>query len=923
MTALTLDRFPEFYTLIHRAIGNGNRELHPWQKSLVSRVGEGADAYARIPSVIAPTGAGKSFITTLHLYLCAVSPSAPPRIVMVMPRRGLVDQMNEEATRIVEALSVSEEPLLVEVRDALRKRHLSPLTENDAEAPIAVVNTFRGGAGHKRPAEWADDPNICTILSATPHMAISTLLSRSFGFAPKRHAAYAGLFAIGTVMVFDEAHIQRQAVRTARSVAALVDEDSEWDSFTDQKLSVIEMTATPSPDMDTEIAVTIGETDVSDPCSHIAKVLTAPKIVEVVTVRQEASKVLTEHASDMRKAHSEGTVAVVVNTVGTALKVTKALRKEGYNVVPITGRVRGADRQALLDAYPGVLTSAGNPDVDIVVATQTIEVGIDADFVGMVTEVASGDALTQRFGRVNRHGKRSAPAPIIVTDTVEEGKSSGIYSADDLQEALQWLRSLEEGKASPLNLKDNPPPVRKPDRAVVEKFHRGDALRVLLNSGQTPAVYDSPEHWFSDSVDNRPETRILIRRGAEKLDLSARSALLSALRPQDEECWNVSASEAESVLKSLWNKAEDQGIYAIDIRKDNGDVVPFASAGSKDKPEYAEVGWSTVVIWAKSGVKMLDGGALVNKTTVAGIPAKDGKGVAYPVPPEQLVQRNGSSVPTTVYLLNEVPRPTAKDIEEAAELWGNSVDAPYWVAARKAASGGEDRGGFVLLGSRGDNGVPQWAVVVPYVTDDTDNPGSGDTLSSTTTSTAPVLLSNHRADVAAACAEVAEQCGITDYDMVEAVRLAGLYHDDGKAHSRFQKMLKTGFPRGKAPSENVAKSPQNAPFNARPKTEYGLPLGWRHEQLSAAIAAHELQGSVHQKTVSVLAGLTHGYGRLTFPHGWSALLSGEDIAAEDIFTDGTWEQWVSDLTRLYGPWHLAWLEALVRAADHTVSAQGH
>src|SRR5207248_2338347 len=79
---------------------------------------------------------------------------------------------------------------------------------------------------------------------------------------------------------------------------------------------------------------------------------------------------------------ADRTVGCYVNPVGMAVEVAHALRTRHVgagrvpNVVMVCGQVRPADLKRLPD---NVLSLTGNPAVDVLLTTQSLEVGVDLD----------------------------------------------------------------------------------------------------------------------------------------------------------------------------------------------------------------------------------------------------------------------------------------------------------------------------------------------------------------------------------------------------------------------------------------------------------------------------------------------------------------------------------------------------------------
>mgnify|MGYP001809834912 CR=1 FL=1 len=154
-----------------------------------------------------------------------------------------------------------------------------------------------------------------------------------------------------------------------------------------------------------------------------------------------------------------------------------------------------------------------------------------------------------------------------------------------------------------------------------------------------------------------------------------------------------------------------------------------------------------------------------------------------------------------------------------------------------------------------------------------------------------VALGSHLRAVARRAADLARGSGLGT-ELVERVRRAGAGHDTGKSDPRWQALV------GGDGTHLLAKGPGGD------TSWLALPPGWRHEMASALIQKDPL--------VRHLVGSHHGHGRPLLP------ATPDPLLWQQL---GDWTETCSQLQRVYGHWGLAYLEALVRLADWTVSEE--
>ena len=219
---------------------------------------------------------------------------------------------------------------------------------------------------------------------------------------------------------------------------------------------------------------------------------------------------------------------------------------------------------------------------------------------------------------------------------------------------------------------------------------------------------------------------------------------------------------------------------------------------------------------------------------------------------------------------------------------------------------GEPSYGAILVARHGLKGAPRG---YRPVTEDEE---------ASHTSDQPITLKDHAVDVAVRVEQFTKALGITDH-LADDLHLAAELHDTGKADERFQLMLAGGDPWNRQ-EETEALAKSGRPSSRGAGKRAGLPNRWRHEARSVRLASTDPRFSAAHDPLLVLwlIGTHHGYGRPFF--GFHDPL--DDQGPQSLgysFGGRDWATLFEELRRRYGAWRLAWLEAILRLADHRAS----
>jgi len=899
---VTLPPFVSFGAALH-----DGRSPYRWQE-------RAADELARDgwwPAVRAPTGSGKT--TLIDCWLHAVAVAGPDclgrRLLWVVDRRSVVDQIFEYASAVVAELVAPTAP--EPVRLVGQQLHAI----GGGAEPRAVL--WRGGLDDEGAIAMRAplDPAAIAIVVSTVDQLGSRLLFRGYGMAPGSRALHAGLLGVDTTVVLDEAHISEALRRTVARVSEL------------QRAA----SAAPRP------ALRLCAVSATHSASGAFELLPEERQEPAIARRVEAAKParlapptrpaqVAKHVEQLAAAGA-GVIGVVMNTVGAARAAFEGIAavapKPMEDRILLIGPVRPLER---LDLLPAIPAPGSRMAPFVVVATQTIEVGVDLDFDALITECAPLDTLVQRFGRLNRSGRPiAAPALILPPPTYgspvygpaavstwtwlsEVADPSGVVDF-----GVEALRTTMAAHGAP----PPPAPVRTiellPEHVTALQVtdateHEGPAIELYLHgdraaSPQVSLVWRGlPRDATPEDVAADLELRPLHPGEAISLSFAAARRWLRGEPLGFESDLEGTAQDdpptraGKSAGKSAWRIDSQGGARRIDDTtplRPGDQVVLDASVGGLDG-----FGWSPDSLAPVVDLGPISGRApaivlVAGQAELAGNDEEVLGAVRAELEAGELTAR-AAATRLAAAITERLPSPDG----QRPRLGDAIMEAADRLKAGRATLLEDGR---ILVAGRRIR---------------TEHGGGGGV----------VTLEKHQRAVAERADRFAFAVGLATETRASLV-LAASHHDEGKRDLRFQAWLRGG---SAASGKPLAKSayPYDPVRVRRLREASGWPRGKRHELVSAvAVALAHPEDELAPWLVATHHGHNHPFC-LAVDDPSSGLVEIPLEGREDalLVEDGAAPTASAQLGRLvahgerFGPWGLAYLEALLISADRAESA---
>ena len=388
----------------------------PWQGELA------ATSTCRDRLIRIPTGLGKTegVLASWSFHrLHRTDDQWPRRLVWCLPMRVLVEQTEQVARQLMERIPEGYRP----------------------DVYVAM--------GGEEAGDWRLYPERPAIIIGTQDMLLSRALNRGYASPRARWPTEFGLLNHDALWVMDEVQLMDVGLATSAQLQAFRDEDRRKGL---RPCHTWWMSATLQPEwLRTVDTVPHHENWIREPCMVPAGqrnggLWDIGKSLEAVVIDLEdhsafAQRILIEHAGNPDGEFGRITL-VVCNTVDRACRTFDALldagRTDGLELVH--SRFRPAEREPWRKRFLSPKSCKAGVD-RIIVATQVVEAGVDVSAGCLITELAPWPSLVQRFGRCARYGGNGK---VVVIDRGRDEASASPYLPEELESAGEAIQQLIE-----------------------------------------------------------------------------------------------------------------------------------------------------------------------------------------------------------------------------------------------------------------------------------------------------------------------------------------------------------------------------------------------------------------------------------------------------------------------------------------------
>ncbi len=924
-----------FFEKTYALLRPGKRPF-PWMRRLFERLVVGK------PPLLAdlPTGAGKTDIAVVWLIALAFYGTVGPstcspvsrRLIWVVNRRVLVAQIFRLATSLKSQIVSSEGTDL--------RAGLANLTAGD-KVPFRVVQ-LRGQVVDDR--EWSFNPSCPTLIIGTVDQIGSRLLFQGYGLGKRERPMHAGLFGVDSWVCVDEAHLVPAFVLALRQLREPISAPVQSDSpatlaafFSRLPWWATELSATPGlPPPPADLVLALAADDEAEAILAQRIQGARSKRLQLIPCDEKAVvERIVERAlqlSDQRKR-----VAIYVRRPGDARAISKriasALRDTtDTRTLCITGRLRGVDRDRL-DSEPVFMVMStdhraenpvtlGEPEATIyLIGTSAAEVGVDTDADVVLCDFATLDTLLQRLGRLDRLGALAAAGRAAVMEVFTPSIGSNL-----LPQSLAISQKLAEEPATPTAesmvahhwLGSDPGEVNRqvthaiavnqsdPSRwrhdplapAAVPPVQVQPLVPSLWAFWSATSFRPSPElpvqpwlYGYSLSDDSTPLVGIIFRYELDHVELASvcQNAVNSDVDEEDDDVdpadRPTALEKACRLVSSLFERHPPAKTEAhwVPLRL----VRQWLRGELEDGPQRSApppnlIGWKADDEWRFSTAA--DGDGL--KTAAASLRAE-----SFVLLPTQ------ASVPKKISEELSTSRAFAAQADVADHAWGTEPQpGSPWL---RRADGSSTPPGFVPSPVELKVDLPSGPVALRYFVKPNAR-GSRE-----------MLLSDHHH----AAAQFAREClsalaGATS-PLVQFFETMAAVHDSGKDDPLWQR------PAGNNGGPALAKYTKPVP----PAAFHGYRHEWAsrsHRATATAwdsLTAHLPSGdaSFFRTLFLHIVGTHHGHLRPGLPPQPNVQPSALQTSVQQAA-----HEWQT-LQRTLGPWRLAYLEALLKAADTLAS----